>query len=213
MKIRLLATVAALVSMVVCANAQVQVAWWNEETSPGSFVYKAAIDPISGLVVMSSSADPLAGALFQLIEAAGAAPSAPTIADFGIGTGLTGGDALNSFAWAGKDDYGAGVIYELAGAFSGTKQLYVRIWDRPTSGSGNMPNSFDYGGGLVGAYYYDTAVESFTGVSGSPSAADLDFTPPTQNDWTFLAIPEPTSVALGLLGLGVIVIRRRLMRK
>lgn len=213
MKIKALVGIVALVSMVICADAQVEINWFNEETSPDSGVYKKAIDPISGLFVMSSITNPLAGALFQLIQAAGASPIAPT-AEFGGGTGVTSDDVLNMWAWAGKGDYGDGLVYEKADNFSGTRSFYVRIWDQPTSGRGNMPNAFHYGSGQDGGYYYDTAIQTFAGTAGSPSIANFAFTPPTEfSDWTFLPIPEPGSMALGLIGLGVILIRRRLMRK
>lgn len=188
------------VSVVSLCYGQVTIEWQN---------LTSAIGPDSNPVLTAPAADYTTGALFQLIRASGGVNHAPTAAGFGTGPGTTGGDALQGWTFA-TDFVGSGQVYrnETYGSLLSTEYIFVRVWTLPSSGSGNLNAA------PSGMYYYDTApVLVSTLPGGGVPLYTYDFASPNSGSWTFLAIPEPTSMALGLLGLGVIVIRRRLMRK
>lgn len=165
-----------------------------------------------GTVVMSGLTENLGG-MVQLIR------STAATTPVWVGSGLGGSETLVQAIWFGQGGTSAG-LFDTANSLAAyglglSSSVYVRVYDRPTSGSGNMPTPYDYGGGNIGVYYYQTTLAQ---ISTLPYDAilttyTLDVGTIAQGSWTFLAIPEPTSMALGLLGLGVIVIRRRLMRK
>jgi hypothetical protein len=172
----------------------------------------------AGVVVMSGATENLGG-LVQLIRT-----TAIVEPPVWTGNGLGAGETLTQYTWFGSLGSGDGLFYRagsLASYQLGTSSsVYVRVYDRPTAGGGAMPTPFDYGSGNVGVYYrdsllsvistlpFDSFTTTYTFDIGSITAAVGG-----AQQWQFLAIPEPTSMALGLLGLGVIVIRRRLMRK
>ena len=197
----------AVVCVLFCAatgvvNAQINLEWYNSG-APDS-----AIGPDGNPIV--SGATGTSGALFQLIIASGGVIHAPTAADFGTGTGVTGGDTLAGWTFA-DSAWGSGVAYAkdtyLALAAAGTDNVYLRIWTLPSSGAGNLNAASS------GMSYFDSPTALVSGLPYDGTFYSLSFTPPTSESWTFLAVPEPGSMALGLLGLGVILIRRRLMRK
>lgn len=161
--------------------------------------------------VQSSFADPLSGCLVQLIRTVGTSKVSPVTS----GDGVSGTDVLVAWTYCsnGSTPGTFAEFQNLGGAnpLSSSSNMYVRVWDRPTSGSGALPAVRTIAGFGDGWMYVDGTVHT-------PTGADPDFfydlgTINGSSAWTFLAIPEPTSMALGLLGLGVIVIRRRLMRK
>jgi hypothetical protein len=168
---------------------------------------------VQGSTVMSGMTEGLGGMVQLIRTTAIVAPPVWT------GNGLDATETLTSRTWFGAAGVFAGLFdtgNSLAAYSLGTSSsVYVRVYDRPTSGAGAMPTAFDYGSGFVGVYYRDTALslistlpyDSFT------TTYSLDVGTIGAGSWTFLAIPEPGSMALGLIGLGVILIRRRFVRK
>ena len=194
----ILMCIVAGMSVASLCYGQVTIEWQN---------LSAAIGPDTNAVM--TGVDYTSGALFQLIRASGGVDHGPTASDFGTGSGTSGGDALQGWTFAATF-VGDGQMYrqETYPSLLFTEYVYVRVWTLPSSGSGNLNAA------PSGMYYYDTMpVLVSTLPGGGVPLYTYNFTAPTEDSWTFLAIPEPTSMALGLLGLGVILIRRRLMRK
>jgi hypothetical protein len=191
------------IAMVMSADAQNFLNWFtlSEPIGPG------------GSTVSFDGGNPSNGAMVQLILAYNTA-SLPTLS----GDGATGGNQVIDWTGCGFGAFDAtfSQVYSMdtgTPTLGTTNYVFVRIWDRPTSGSGNVPTSFDYGSGNVGAYYFDAPVAQISSLPNSGGLYDFQMGSVVQGSWTLLAIPEPTSMALGLLGLGVLAIRRRLMRK
>ena len=203
---KILVVMVACLVVVSAANAQSYLNWYTVN------------DPIGpdGSVLLNNAGDATLGALAQLILCYNL-PSLPTTLS---GNGLTGDNQLVD--WTGCGFGGGDATFSGSYAMdtgvppiATTNYVFVRVWDRPTSGSGNVPAAFDYGAGNVGAYYYDsdlsgTLVSSISAGGGFYNLVVPDI---AQGSWTFLAVPEPGSMALGLIGLGVILIRRRLIRR
>jgi hypothetical protein len=181
----------------------------EQPNNPGSYIPGSTLEAV--------------GAMWQLIRtttAPGGTPSAPVYS----GNGLTGGDTLLRYGWCGSnsEDPAEGNIDNQVTfaslSLNLTDRIYMRIWDRPSSGSGNLPTPFDYGSGNVGAYYYDVQVQLANAAGGTGNIYDYVI-PSTgsigANDWTFLAsaVPEPGTMVLGLLGLGLVIGRRLIRRK
>jgi hypothetical protein len=197
-----------IVSILWCAiasmvSAQQNIEWFNSGSPT------PAIDPTGSAIV--SGADGTSGALFQLIKAAAGVSHAPTSADFGTGYGVQGGDEFVGWTFA-NSSFGNGIAYaketyqSLAAA--GTDYIYVRIWTLPSSGSGNLNVAPD------GMYYFDTPTVQVNTLPYDGTFYADAFTPPDQSSsWTFLAIPEPSTMALGLLGFGMVMVRRFMKKK
>lgn len=172
-----------------------------------------------GGLVAYNSGDITLGALVQLIRVTGGVSSDPIYS----GNGTQGNDVVIDWSGVGYGAFdatfnnqgtlGTGNVYP---TLASSSSVYVRVWNLPTSGSGNLPTPQVYAaeGGRSGAYYYQFSIAQISGLP-SPGASIYNYEVPAITDasWTFLAVPEPGSMALGLLGLGVILIRRRLMRK
>ena len=200
------------VVIMVCCMVVSMASFAQESLMWGNIAANPIVDP-TGAQVVYSETDTSIGALVQLIYTSSGSISSPTWST----NGLSGDNELVVWSCVG---YGSGMAAiamsdTLANYGLGTSSsVFVRVWATPTSGSGNVPAAFDYGSGLVGAYYYDTSVSL---ISSLPKMSDfyvLDTGDIGAGSWTFLAaVPEPGSMALGLLGLGVILIRRRMARK
>jgi hypothetical protein len=201
---KLLAAIVVVGMGCVHAGAQDTLIWFNANpyvspTNAGTFI------PTS---ILQSG-----GALVQLIRDGGnGVQNGP--GGFGT-TGVTSDDTLINTWWAGGSGDGDG-FFSSSGTFTdlglgtGSSSIYVRVWDRPTAGGGNIPDPFDYGGGFVGAYYFDSTVRL---ANADPAGGGFfnyqanDLSSPSQ--WTFLAIPEPGTLALAGIGLAAMLLRLR----
>lgn len=170
----------------------------------------------SGLVgpdgaMIPGSTDSSLGALVQVIKNSQTAPDVvPWESD-----GIAGTDVLCTWSYAGKGGVGDGQVSDFADftvlGIGLSDDVFVRVWSEPTANAANgwMPSPQFYASeGGTGAYYYDYAL---TTVSTLPTAAgfyNYELGDIGQNDWTFVAIPEPTTVGLAALGLIAMLVRK-----
>jgi hypothetical protein len=161
-----------------------------------------------GSTVPYNSGDISLGAMVQLIEGTQVAPIAS-------GNGVAAPDSL--VAWSGCG-YGAfdatfNVVDTLANyGLTTTDSIYVRVWDRVTSGGGNLPTAQFYAGYGWGAMYYQYTPAVISSLPKSGDEDQYEVPAITSGSWSFLAIPEPGTIALGLLGLGALITRRFLRK-
>ena len=160
-----------------------------------------------GSTVPASPGDESSGALAQLITSTSGSISAPDVTDpYGVGSNNTFVD----YTWCGRGAFDASFSgtgdYIVDYGLAATDYVFVRIWNQPTTGSGQIPPSTDFGGGNVGWYYTDSAIGQIQNLPLTATGRELDVGSITQGDWTF--IPEPGTIALSLLGLGVLITRR-----
>jgi hypothetical protein len=163
--------------------------------------------------VTNNSTSVSLGALVQLVVCHNAVIS-PTI----TGDGTSGDNVVIDYTGCGFDTFNGAfwATDTLANyGLANTNFVFIRVWDQKTSGSGNIPDSTDYGSGNIGWYYVDSAAVLISSLPDGGAGhyefkiADIS----QESSWTFLPIPEPASMSLGLVGLGIILIRRKLMRK
>ncbi|MFH0879390.1 MAG: PEP-CTERM sorting domain-containing protein [Lentisphaerota bacterium] len=212
-KIGLMIAVLALMGAVQMSFGAADNLNWYNGTNASGF---GAERPNQPGVYLPTDASSAVGAMYQIIKtsvAAGGTPNAPS-ASFGSGTGLTGGDAIVTWGWCGENFEGDGV-YSGAALWSSlgviaTDHIFIRVWDKPTSGSGNMPTAFDYGSGNIGGYYFNNPVIVLNQINIGPNQYYAPGNDIAATSWTFLAstVPEPGTIILGLLGLGAFGPRR-----
>ena len=185
---------------------------------------------------LPSSDDSSEGSMAQLISSDGDVIYAPSW-NFGAGNfedtdGVQGDNNLTSFNWMGQDFASDGFFFD-SGSLSSLglttdSYIYVRLWDRPSSdGSGNLPEAQMYTDEDVlntyssvfpeinntpGAFYRDTDIYQVSDLEVAEDQYSFSFGGPSNDGWTFMAIPEPSTTILALLGLGLIGLRRRLLR-
>jgi hypothetical protein len=103
---------------------------------------------------------------------------------------------------AGYWNYGTDFTRVLTGIAAGTAAwIQVRVWD---STAGATPDAAKLGGGKWG----DSNIFSVTtGGSGNPPAVPATLIGMTS--FQLQQVPEPSTIALGVLGLGALLLRRR----
>lgn len=106
-------------------------------------------------------------------------------------------------AGAGYWNYGTDFTRALTGIAAGsTAWIQVRVWD---STAGANPDAAKLAGGKWG----DSNIFSLTtGGSGSPPAVPASILGMTSFHLT-QTVPEPSTIALGVLGIGALLLRRR----
>ncbi|HPG00086.1 MAG TPA: hypothetical protein PLE77_08445 [Kiritimatiellia bacterium] len=181
------------------ASAYADFDWFN--TSTNRLYYNGGSTPLVG-----SQSDSSVGCFVQLIWAGtdntinGAVLS---------GTGVTGDDQVQATTWVGGTLFtGPAGRYTGGSTFTADSAglYYVRFWTAP---------AFDYAGGLVPTsgtnFYGNTALWSNPGTE-PPGTADVFNNIPNGGvsaTLTASAIPEPTIVGLGLIGLLTLRLYRR----
>jgi hypothetical protein len=186
--------------IVVLPTARAQQLLWGE-------------DPLPTTAVDHTGATLAANALVQLIVTtitpSGGTPPLLTPGGNGVSTGETLAQFVASAA-GGLISGTVGDITALPGGAGQNTVLYVRVFELPGTGSGNIPLPiFDSGVGLHGWWYADQEVVAIVpdlGPGGSPVYNYLFDT--TQSDWRFVQLPEPGSLVLA--GLGLLLLGRRL---
>lgn len=172
------------------------------------------------------------GAIVQLLRNGGAI-SDPSWnfgpGDFEDTDGATGNDVHIFFSWVGKGGTGDGIAGD-AELFSNlgiglTTSIFVRVWDRPSSDSaGNLPVPIDYSTNAAvvanyavmfpeilttpGAFYWNGHVQLANADPLGAGIYQYVIAPIDVDDWTFLAIPEPSTYLMIVLGMGLLGYRR-----
>jgi len=121
-----------------------------------------------------------------------------------IGTSLLRTDANSQFFAT------AAQTLTVPGADAGTTPtLTVRAWQGSSFAAASAPNS----GLQYGEWTFTTAKP----LGGTPAGGGLPITPPGMTGWgpedgtglELVGVPEPTTIALGVLGVGALFLRRR----
>lgn len=181
----------------------------------------------------------LAGAMVQLIvDGSDSTISPPAYAagmPFESTDGVQGDDGLAYFTYVGAgsgtglDGSVAGVVTLASISVAPTDEIYIRVYDRPSSdGAGNLPTPQDYSGnsailslypevaGAMGVFYFDGPLQA---ANANPNQFDpslFEYTVPFvgSGGWVFapVAVPEPGILVLASLG-GVVVLFLRRRKK
>ncbi len=175
--------------------------------------------------------DPTVGALVQLLRTGGVIsdPEWNMGPNFEDTDGATGTDVAIFFSYVGKGAVGDGSVSDTETfpnlVITGSTSVFVRVWDRPSSdGLGNLPVPIDYSTNAAvvaayalmfpeilttaGAFYWNGHVQlANADPIGGPfyqyQIAGID-----SDDWIFLAIPEPSTYLMIVLGMGLLGYRR-----
>jgi hypothetical protein len=168
---------------------QGQVDFTNFATPPGMPVIDAPVFDIDGTTRLDGGAF-----LAQLY----AGPAGGTLAAIGTPTPFLSG--------AGAGYFGGGSLAIPGVAAGTTADLQVRAWD--ASGGSTFADAVNAG---VSTGMSDLLTGITTGGSGSPPSAPSPLTGLTSFSLTGgnVVVPEPSTIALGLLGAGLLVFRRR----
>lgn len=205
-------TVLAAAMVAGGAMAQDSLQWFNDSSTPIPFV-----GPTAGLpLIPADGASAALGSMVQLIRVIGALDAAPSTSGDMTGDGITGDDAVVNTSWVGNGIGNDPYFYSLATLASLgitlTDSVFVRVYAQPTSGAGNVPAAYDFGGGQNGWYYSDSAPTVVNTLPNSGGVYDHQFNIDDQGDWTFVAVPEPSTMILAGVGVAFLAARRRMRR-
>jgi hypothetical protein len=131
----------------------------------------------------------------------------------GTGTGVTGDDSVYNVAWLGEDGGSIdGVWWSGTGkTVPGTAtedgyNFYARIYAAPAASWNGLATTIDNQ-----SYYYQGSVWDYD--NDAPAGTETySFDSAESGNWSIdtpIAVPEPTSVILALLGLGLVRLYRR----
>lgn len=222
--VRAFGTMVAVALLSSSVYSQDTLVWFNDATQNG---------PDGTTAVIGTPDNALVGGLVQLIRSVDGVRDVPSLSD-GTTTGIAGDDMIlaNSMNWFGKGGTGDGIFADFntfanLSALQQTDQIYVRIWDRPSAdGNGLQPFNQTYAGqtlvnypaavGMTGKFYMDGPLQAAN--AEAQGGGFFNYTFPTTSfnpstDWNFIGqavpIPEPSTIAFGLLAVGALFVRRR----
>ena len=197
---RVVVAIFVMASVAMSASAAL---FWNIDGGGTYYAMDSSLTPLT-----ASDDNSSVGAFLQLIHiTSGTTPHAP---DIGVATGVSGGDEVLAYAYMGYGDvteFGEPTTTDgqwlngstYSGALIANDAYYVRVWSQPSSDyvSGHIP---------AGGEYADSDALIYNGANGiiDPTASENLITQ---------AIPEPTILALGFLGLMSVRFSRKFIKK
>lgn len=194
--------VAAIVTacMVISATADI---FWNIDGQGTYYAMDSSMTPLA-----SSDDNSTVGVFLQLIHVTSGTVAHE--ADYGVATGVSGGDEVLAYSFLGYGDvteFGEPTTTDgqwlngstYSGSLVTDNAYYVRVWSLPSSdyASGHIPTSGEYA---------DSDVLIYNGASGS-------INPTLDGNLITQAIPEPTILALGFIGLLSVRFSRKFLKK
>jgi hypothetical protein len=190
------------------AMAQDTLNWYNNN---------AFVGPTAGLpLIPTDGASSAIGSMIQLIRVVGALDAAPSTFTHFSGNGIQGDDQVLVTSFVGNGLGPDPFVYEsqtLASlGIALGDSVYVRLYSQPTTGAGNAPAAYDYGAGQNGWYFYDAGPSVVSALPNSGGFYDYTFEADDAGDWTFVAVPEPSTMILAGVGVAFLAARRRMRR-
>lgn len=165
----------------------------------------------NGTALSSSQTDPTIGCFVQLIYASGGTIDPIDMSNL---DGHGGTDVVVAWGYCGFGT-GVGIVegYFVSGAsrqanvsayVATVDQFFIRTWNAPVNSAGSYTLGYAPIGANGGATYYgDSALHTLA----SNAVAD-DWKLTSGFDTTIAVVPEPSSLALLIVGVGMVAIRR-----
>lgn len=197
-------TLTAVLALVAAVSAQADFEWFN--TTTNRIAYNDGSTFLAG-----SFGDSSVGCFLQLIYAGADNAIDPAVAS---GDGTTDDDVVASTSWIGRSQFADNAGYMNPFEFYADDSVgyyYVRAWSAPADdfGAGTIPTASTN-------FYGDSALFDNTSPSTPPETDSFNFGGAGDGSnvgWTtdtpLAAIPEPSIVALALIGVATLRLYRR----